>query len=555
MKKIINLLKQQDGIIALSVAILAPIIIGLLVIGFDTSNLLNHQARLSDALREASLGASTLKNDAEKRQYIQSYLKAYFHDKNLKFSNIKNTAQTLKKIKDQKTQEEENAEIINSYADLSIPGWFRKFIDKQNQNFAQAKISVKSPNAHIDTDYLFVLDFSESMSRDFVTKISHIGFCTPNDPEYDEIVCTRLKNSSNRAEVMQAVIYKIIKTINSNPNSQSQLGFLPFYAGTQIQKNTHYDINLGDKPISRDTTSSYYVLQVTFKPQYRLSDYDFWSGIMTSVWAQNDTNLTFEKLPYSINPEKQKALNFFHAFSNPQSNLISNIETNLPQMIDYEATLENMFDPLKIFSFRFYNFTDTNPLIPNSRRNGVAYDFYGKKDQISHKSMRSLDMKFYEEDFQPISDPKNFKILNEKPFDASIKGGKLTLVTTAILRGSAMLTKGKNKKRIMIIVTDGIDGEALGKGTYEERLAHMEDRLFSMGMCKRIKDNFKAKGVETDIFFINIAKKIQSQNTLQTWQKCAGQDNAQSVENIDEFLHVLKSFIFGNKLGKFVENY
>lgn len=545
---------DENGVIALIVAIIAPLIVALLVLSFDGANILLKQARLQDALREASLGANNLSNEGEKRQFIESYLKAYFNNKNINFSNISIAASKFSSKKP--SGQSEDTEILNAYAEMSLPRWFSKSLLKQEATSLQANVAIEPTNG-IDpnVDYVFAMDFSSSMKSGFFTKTSKIGFCKPDSADYDEVICSRLKVGANRAEVMQVVILKIIQTINSNPKHSSKFAFLPFYAGSQIQKPFTFNLNTGGKPTEQSTQAPYYVLQVTFKPQYRLSDYDYWSGVLPIGQAVVDSNrLTFDSPPYAMHEERNAALELFKRFSRPKENLIhSNIENNLPKLIDYEETLRNMFDPSKIFSFRFYSSQDANTLIPEARINGVAYDFYGDKKNIFKESMRKLDMKFYEQDFSPLSDPFSLDILNQKPFDKDNVGGGLTLVSTAILRGAALLSKGRNKRRILVIITDGIDSESVGSSLGAEAdLLYMENRLFGMGMCEKIRNHYKSQGVNVDLFFINISQKNESKNTLKQWKKCAGEKNAAVVENIDEFLKTFKQFIFGNELGRFI---
>ncbi|MDO7253117.1 hypothetical protein [Helicobacter cappadocius] len=545
-------LADKNGAIALILAIIAPLIVALLALSFDGGNLLLKQARLQDALREAALGANTLSSEGEKRKFIESYLKVYFNNKNMNFSNISNTkTQSTKKSK----EEIDTAEIINSYAQMSLNRWFKINLTKEASTTLSAKVSIEPTNGvDPNVDYVFAMDFSSSMKESFFTKTSKIGFCKPDSPDYDEIICNKLKVGANRAEVMQIVIQKIIQTINATPNHSSKFAFLPFYAGSQIKKPFTYNLNMGGKNTEQSQEASYYALQVTFKPEYRLSDYDFWSGVMPIGSAVIDNHrLTFDTPPYSTHEERSNAMALFKRLTRPKENLIhTHIENNLPKIIDYEETLKNMFDPNKIFSFRFYGFQDFNSFIPEARINGVAYDYYGDKKNISKESMRKLDMKFYEQDFKRIDNPKILDILNLKPFDSDNLGGGLTLVSTAILRGAALLSQGKNKRRILVIITDGVDLENVGSSISSETdLLYMENKLFSMGMCEKIRNEYKSRGVNVDLFFINISLKNESKNTLKRWQKCAGEKNAAVVENIDEFLKTFKQFIFGNELGRF----
>lgn len=553
---------DQTGMVAITLTILFPLIIVLLALSFDGANMFLKQARLSDALREASLGANFLESENEKRNYIKNYLKAYFK-KDVDFSNITLTEETLSNpARNTATSKNksESIKVVTAKADISFPVWFAKIFGNRELK-VQSEASIEPANK-IDSnaDYLFAMDFSGSMSGGFFTSTKQIGFCKPTSPDYDEAICSKLAIAKNRAEVMQAIVAKIITIINSKPNS-STFGFLPFYAGSQIKKDFVYSVKTsldpGAKPTEVNTQANYYVLQISFKDEYELSDYDFWSGTLTGEMAQaggNRLHKRFDQEPYLSHPELGNARRFFDTFTRPRTWIINdNIELRISQVIDYEKTLKNMFNPEKIFTFRFFSTIDTNSEIAEARRNGVAYDFYGDKTATGSKSSRQLDIRFFEEPFRPVSNPLTLDVLNLKPFGPGYGGGTLTLVSTALLRGAALLTKGKNRKRTLFVITDGVDDELYGTGNplATARLSGMEDRLFDMGLCNRFRSGMKAFGGEAQIFFINISKKTESKNTLKKWQACAGKENAAIVENIDEFLSVFKKFLFGSQSGIF----
>lgn len=557
--------------VAITLTILFPLIIVLLALSFDGTNMFLKQARLSDALREASLGANFLQSEDEKRNYIKNYLKAYFK-KDVDFSNITLTEETLPNpsintassdtnITNSKNKSE-SIKVVTTKADISFPVWFAKIFGNRELK-VQSEASIEPANK-IDSnaDYLFAMDFSGSMKGGFFTSTRQIGFCKPTSPDYDEAICSKLARAGNRAEVMQAIVAKIITIINSKPNS-STFGFLPFYAGSQIKKDSVFSMRTsldpGSKPTEIKRQSNYYVLQVSFKDEYELSDYDYWSGVLTDGAAERSGNKyhrIFDDPPYKDDPEVINARRLYDTFSREQNFIIGfNVEQRLSLVIDYEKTLKNMFNPQKIFTFRFFiPGIDSNKDILEARLNGVSWDFHGDKKHTSDKSSRQLDMRFFEEPFRPVSNPLTLDVLNLKPFgNIDYDGGTLTLISTALLRGAALLSTGQNRKRMLFVITDGFDNEPYGTGDplSTARLSEMENRLFDMGLCNKFRSGMKAFGGEAQIFFINISKKSESQNTLKKWQACAGKQNAAIVENIDEFLSVFKKFIFGSQSGIF----
>lgn len=562
-----NFYDNQQGIVALTLAILFPLIIILLALSLDGSNMFLKQARLSDALREASLGADLLQGQNEKRNYIESYFKAYFK-KGVDFSNITMTEGTISNTVNANTSDTKsltpadsgNRRIVTTQADASFSSWFSKILGNTDLKVS-SKVSIEPvKKVHINADYLFAMDFSLSMTNGkFATRYQNIAFCKPTSPDYDPLVCQKLQIASNRAEVMQAIVAKIINIINSQPNS-SRFGFLPFSAGSQIKKDfTFHTIpTTGTKPVATVRKANYFALQVSLQDQFELSDYDFWSGVLddSNAFAGGFMrHRTFNVPPYVDHEEVENAKRLFSAFTRRLNNIITyNVEDRIYNVIDYEKTLRNMFNPDKAFIFRFFTpGIDTSPGILEARLNGVAYDYYGNASGRLVKSSLNLGMPFFETSFTQLTNPFSVPVLGQRI--SNLEGGELTLVSLAMLRGAALLSKGTNRERVLFVITDGVDNEPYGRGdpTNSARLRTMEERLFSLGLCERIRQGMQARGARARIFFINISSKTASKKTLKDYQACAGKDNAAVVNNIDEFLNVFKNFIFGSQSGLFTE--
>lgn len=562
-----NFYDNEQGIVALTLTILFPLIIILLALSLDGSNMFLKQARLSDALREASLGADLLHGQNEKRNYIQNYFKAYFK-KGVDFSNITMTEETISNTvntntsdtKSQTSADLGNRRIVTTKADISFSSWFSKILGNTDLKVS-SKVSIEPvKRVHINADYLFAMDFSLSMTNNgFATRYQNIAFCKPTSPDYDPLVCQKLQTASNRAEVMQAIVAKIINIVNSKPNS-SRFGFLPFSAGSQIKKDfTFHTIPLrGERPVETQRKANYFALQVSLKDEFELSDYDFWSGVLDANNARAGGfvgHRIFTNEPYASHEEVENAKRLFNTFTRRFQNIISyDVEDRLYDVIDYEKTLQNMFNPDKAFIFRFFiPGVDTNVGILEARLNGIAYDHYGAAKTRLVNSSLNLNFPFFETSFTQLTNPFSIPVLGQRI--RNVEGGELTLVSSALLRGAALLSKGINKERVLFVITDGVDDEPYGRGNpiSSARLRAMEERLFSLGLCERIRQGIQAQGGRARIFFINISSKTASKKTLKNYQACAGKNNAAIVNNIDEFLSVFKDFIFGSQSGLFTE--
>lgn len=552
MHKFQSFLKEERGVFALILALLAPLILAVIVVSFDGSKLFMKGAKLSDALREATFGASALRDKSQRKAYVLAYLRAYFNSDDTEFSNVFLTEESAL-VPNQKGKMEKK-DMLVAYADIEFPKWFSRIIRKKSRLSAFPTLIETSENTKFQAmDYLFVMDFSQSMSTGFSVDVSGISFCNRASQDYDDSLCARLKFSANRAQAMQTVVSKILKIINKSTNYQSRFAFLPFGAGSQYKKRYYYEEEntITKTAIQKFVEVPYFVAQITLKDPYVLnaSSYDFWSGVLSKRRANflRVRDFHFDSPPYATHPDRMIAERLFNDFFDEENmDIHKNIRKSINDIVDYDKTLENMFDSNKAFSFRFYNkqtdyYEDSAPFtISNARLNGIAYDWYGTLRPYN-EATKKLGFKFYEMDFRPIYNPEHLDILTEIPFDRYNLGDGGTMVSLAILRAAAMLTKGTHRKRMIILITDANDGE---KAFTARTVLDFEDNLYRRGLCEKVRFGMKIRGVETQIFIINIENKSNTRQTLKEWKKCTGRKNSFIVENVNELFDALKKIMF-----------
>lgn len=553
MKNIQSFFKDERGIFALIFTLLLPLIMVIVAVSFDGSHLFVKGARLSDALREAAFGASALKDKSKRKAYVQAYLRAYFNKDDIEFSHVFLVDEDVL-IPNQKGKMEKK-QVLAAYADIEFPRWFPKILGSKKIRLSAPTTLIEiSENANFQAmDYLFVMDFSESMQSNFSINTSKISFCDRKSQDYDGSLCARLRLSVNRAQGMQTIVSKLVKIINQRTNYQSHFAFLPFGVASQYKKRYYYE---EENTITKTFTQKfvdafYFVAQITLKDMYVLkaSDYDFWSGVFPKVVAKRlrARDFHFDSPPYNTHIDRIAAERIFYDFFNSENmSIYKNIAKSINNIVDYEKTLENMFDAHKAFSFRFYNkqmdfYEESSPLIiQKARLNGIVYDWYGTLRPYN-EATKKLGFKFYERDFRSVHDPETLDILAEAPFDRQNLGDGGTMVSLAILRGAAMLAKGRHRKRMMILITDATDGE---KDVTAPSILDFENNLYDRGLCEKIRQGMKKRGVETEIFIINIEYKSNTRQTLEEWKKCTGKNNSFVVEDVNELFDTLKKIMF-----------
>ncbi|PAF43619.1 TadE/TadG family type IV pilus assembly protein [Helicobacter sp. 11S02596-1] len=580
---LIRFYQEKRGNFALITAVLSPLIVGLLVMGFDLGHMFLQASRFQDVLREATLGASVLQNKADQQTYIRNFLKASFkNNRDIDFDSI-TTLDKQVSIPDQNGSPQLK-NVFSTWANMRLPTWFGRFFDKGASGYKVASMGVsvdtkEKTHGLVAADYLFVVDLSSSMKQTFFNSgYSKLKVCQKDSPDYEKTICDKLKRASRRIDALQGAILYYMYKINKEV-SGSQFAFLPFTEGSQYQKEINYTKTCKSGVSTGTRNATYFALQVSFKDEYTLhhSTYDQWSGVLDKklfekgqiLQSNQDQTMTFDDEPYLSHPDRDAAYAFYKAYALPENGYVNLIDKNLIDVIDYGKTFRNLTDPDKAFTFRFYNdlldgldrshprciYEIVDPAY-KGRTNGIAYDFFGLSEAgIGGHSTRSA-MAYFEEKLKPIGNDRIFKIplLNNYVSPE----GQETAVILSMLRGGVLLSRkmgAKHRHRVMVIVTDGTNGEQTSQNNAHR--FELETELINRGVCKAFIDGMRRDGgAEGKVFFINIGSKKDTSYFLKRWAQCAGRENVAPVEDIDEMFQALQKALGvsdGGGMGHFIE--
>lgn len=546
-----NFLMDKRGVFGVFFAILAPFVFAFCFFSFDVVNIFSKKAKFDNALREAAIIKASLDGE-DKKQEID-----------LAFSNI-----YLKGIEDieyyEQNDELDGKDILNYSAIAPIA---RLFINNEKTTLASnvsVTISSGAGNGNY-TDYAFVLDYSGSMiSNKIDISKAKKDFCDNSSENYDKEFCDDLGTGSiTRLDLTQAVTKKFLKDIIKSNAKEVYYSLIPFTFGTQEKKEFSY--LKGGKRF--DALGSFFNLQLTFKDEYYVKDYNLYSGLFmleqTHASIGSDPNVKFVPRTYEkdtdflkkhlISSEIPKAKKLFKLL---RTNILNgaSLDEKLPILVDIDASLKNMFYLDRKFSYRFFTDvdgknidTDSNVSDENYRPYGIVYDIY--PERLINLTPRMLDgyISAYELPLKSLKnklDSKTLEYLSFSPTKA--RGSRPTFLASGILRGAAHLAQGNNKRQTMMIITDGADTYAGDKG---DGIVELDRKFLHKGMCEKIKSGLKERGAkEVDIFIINISNKTNdsSKEFVDEWERCTGKGKVAVVDDFALFYKTFKNYALGS---------
>ncbi|MCL9783345.1 TadG [Vibrio sp. S4M6] len=114
-----------------------------------------------------------------------------------------------------------------------------------------------------------------------------------------------------------------------------------------------------------------------------------------------------------------------------------------------------------------------------------------------------------------------------------------------IIRGAQLLNEGNNPRRLMIIVSDGVDSPAKASG-YAETASQKSAVLVDAGMCDMIRNTldsqiaYNGNSVETTLAFIGFDYDPFTNATL---QKCVGLENVYQAQDSQQMINQILALI------------
>lgn len=541
-------LKDKSGVFAIFFAILAPIVFAFMFFSFDVVNIFSKKSNFDNALRESSILNANLDDDDKKEQINKALSKFYLNNENLDLEF------------NQSSYLEDEKNILDFSAIAPVFSLFKN--NEKSEIYTQVGVLPGSTNADGSyTDYAFVIDYSASMLKDTIDlQETRKEFCNKNNDNYDKDFCTELAPNLTMLKMSQIVTKKLLKDIIKADAKEVYYSLIPFTFGTQSKKKFYYQLGSNKS----ETLGNFFHLGVAFKDEYELSDYNLYSGMFsfdkthasigggdkTVVLRTYEKDLEFIK-EYLHKNEIKKAQKLFNLL---RPNIIQGaiLDDRLDEIVDINKSLKNMFDLDKSFSYRFFTDIDgvnidTNKDVKdeNYRPYGIAYDVVPERS-IDY-SPRMLDgyVNAYELALKKLSKEIDKEFLSYLDWTPAHLGySRPTFLTSGILRAAGYLAKGHNKRKAMIIITDGAKDYS---DDLNYKIPALDYKFLKSGMCEKIKSGLKKRGAkDVDIFIINLSQNNDSaKEFINDWQHCTGKDKTAVINDFKEFYKTFKDYALG----------
>lgn len=107
-----------------------------------------------------------------------------------------------------------------------------------------------------------------------------------------------------------------------------------------------------------------------------------------------------------------------------------------------------------------------------------------------------------------------------------------TLVSSGILDGVQVLSKGNASRKVLVIVSDGEDQPRFDNGVTDELLKH--------GLCDKIREVLTTDYSVGKIAFI----ALKYEKATSDWERCVGSNNFYTAHNLFEFEHAMNRAVF-----------
>lgn len=244
---------------------------------------------------------------------------------------------------------------------------------------------------------------------------------------------------------------------------------------------------------------------------------------------------------------------------------------HLAKVVDVEETLNNLDSASALqstFGFNLCSKTDKDTCQPRYKgwRGREEPGFVWKPYGFGYAGRNNMDVVYSLKDENKVPDfvasESPLKSLNSistrqaDPINDEIDKQTLTTNKTddlkdrsvGLLRAAAHLANGKNKRKVLVLITDGkyITTPFTSTGyswlppipmEANNAPGNLEGSFLKAGLCSKISSALKKRGAqEVDIITIIIGKKSQDQGMLSAFQQCGGKENVVFVENIKEFV-------------------
>lgn len=289
-------IKDEKGVIAIMSAISLPLLFGVMALAFDLSNGMRDKLKLGDALKEASLIASAVRDHTIVTQKTENLARLYLGE-NVALSAIsidygKQNLDANEMSDFQKTLTPGSTPaLFSNYATVSASldskSIFANLLDKSlTLGFKVGNnLKVEKLDNEAVGDYVFAMSFvRDSGNNANLPKEIYEQLCQADANLINNGLCNPPLGSARVIDATQSMVASFIKAvIGVDTDNKSQFGFLPWMGATQIKgEDLPKDARVGpDEPIYPDGT--YIMYPIILKDDKRIKYANYWSKFFTEI--------------------------------------------------------------------------------------------------------------------------------------------------------------------------------------------------------------------------------------------------------------------------------
>lgn len=111
-----------------------------------------------------------------------------------------------------------------------------------------------------------------------------------------------------------------------------------------------------------------------------------------------------------------------------------------------------------------------------------------------------------------------------------------TLISSGMIGGTQVLSKGTAAKKVLVIVSDGMDEP---RPEAAANIVDISQKLMQMGLCNKIREALTTSSSTGKIAFIGINYDPSSD-----WKSCVGESNYFEPKTVDEFRNAMRRAVF-----------
>lgn len=541
-------LRSERGALAPAFAIILPGLLAMMSFGLDSANLLLTKTRLANAMDEAALavsasGKSNLNEDELKaaQQMAASYVRYHLPGINtvpvIQVSGISEDtdANGFKSIR----YELSAGLKIPLIFDLGALGSIGHEVNTGSGNRLVKKFS------SVPADYVFVVDFSTSMAgaklRDLKAVVKEIGEFAVENNENTKIALVPFSTGVS------------VKLPGTNERGGDRVGcsnlFVPkedydidyeFWADKYTYNSNEHQNRMYNMDRKRYDYYFYFVkpsapAMTNDQFQQKWCVRNASSGAAEGRYTYSCKNDSDPKSDiFSVESQIEIKKNYQRAYNikvlQGKSYTFVTDET-----INYEATMKKMFTEEAIITF---------PLPWSSMDSENYRNFYrmchqgGWYNHLSNNDMSRSSARSW-----LIELTSDLSVLDE--FQNMWQQG-WTQISSGLLRSVPVMMKGKNKRKVFILISDGNDNIEKGV-TY--------NFLTKYNLCDRIKEGIiersSVPGAKVEMYFISVTSGATATKRVNLWANyCVGEGNSKTSTTRESLIKDIKG-IMSDETGHF----